>query len=640
MATKPGDELASARQWHRDGRPEAALEVYRRLLASDPRQPDLLLLAAMASAELGELEQAEGLARRCVEARKDGPACLTLGRVLMQQGKTGEAAECFAEARSDPRVTADATFYQGQLEHAAGRLEIAEQALAQAVAIAPGHAPAWNEYGILRMEQGRYEEALACFRHSLSHRPDDPGTLTNLAGASIECGDLATAEQTLAEVLRRRPADGAGLALLGGLRKQQGRLTEALSAWRAAVDADPEHAGWQAGLAMTLQAVGEYTQAGAAYERALELMPGNMDALVGRAELLEWQGRYQAGLDSLETLDAQARQRPGPALVKARLWRRLGDPARARPILTEAIPAEGSSRRAFCFSLGDVCDELGDFAQAWDWYQQANALTPATFDPGAQIREARLIERLAGQTPAGQGGADLLFIIGLPRSGTSLLEQMLAAHPGVHGAGELPFFGELVHRVIGASEDERPALLGRLGDEYRRRLPASGTGTRLISDKMPLNFRYLPLIRRVFPDARIVHCRRDLRDTGLSCLFTDFADQALGFATRLDWLSSYLAHYRQLMLKWCADYSPVFALDYERLVTAPQPVLLELLQFCGLDWDPACLEFSTQQRVTATASHAQVREPLHQRSIGRWRHYADWLGPLGELAETGGQQLG
>ena len=642
MATKPVKDLARARQWHRDGQLEAALEVYRRLLDADPRQPDLLMLAAMASAQLGELEQAETFARRCVEMRSDGPACLTLGRILMQRGETDQATELFARARSDSRVAADAAFHQGQLERAAGRSEIAEQALAAAVAKAPGHAPAWNEYGLLRMDQGEYEKALVCFRHSLSHRPDDPGTLTNLAGAAIECGDLATAEQTLAAVLQRNPADATGLALLGGLHKQQGRLTESLIAWRAAVDAAPEHAGWRAGLAMTLQAMGEYEEAGAAYDHALKLMPENIDALTGRAEWLEWQGQYREGLDSLQTLDAESRQLPGPALVSARLWRRLGDPARARQILTDSIPAGGSSRRAFCFSLGDACDELGDFAQAWDWYRQGNQLTPAIFEPGAQSREAVLVEHLARQMPAGQGGSDLLFIVGLPRSGTSLLEQMLAAHPGVHGAGELPFFGELVHRVINASEAERPALLARLGNEYRRGLPAPGAGTRLISDKMPLNFRYLPLIRRVFPEARIVHCRRDLRDTGLSCLFTDFADQALGFATRLDWLSSYLAHYRQIMLKWSENYSPVFALDYERLVTSPQPVLLELLRFCGLDWDPACLEFSTQRRVTATASHAQVREPLHPRSIGRWRHYANWIGPLGELAElvdTGGQRL-
>ncbi|MGB5249721.1 MAG: sulfotransferase [Gammaproteobacteria bacterium] len=632
MGIKPGKDLVLARRRHGAGEFAAALKIYRRLLDDDPQQPELLVLAATAAAQLGQLQQAEELARRSLEQRADGPAQLTLGRILMQAGKAAEALQWLELARSDSRVAADAAFCQGQLERSTGSFESADQALAYAVAIAPGHAPAWNEYGILRMQRGEHEQALICFRNSLSSRPHDLATMTNLVSACIECGEWAQAEQTLDGVLAQDSANGPGLALLGRLRKQQGRLPEALAAWRGAVDVAPGHADWRAGLAMTQQAMGDYQEAGANYERALMLSPGSVDALVGRAEWLEWQGRYQAGLESLRALDPESRQQPGPALVSARLWRRLGDSPRARQILADAIPLSGSYRRAFCFSLGDVCDELGDYAQAWDWYQQGNQLTPATFHPDAQIEASRVIERMATQAPAGDGGTDLLFIVGMPRSGTSLLEQMLAAHPGVCAAGELPAFGELVHGAMSASDARRPALLARLAEDYRRSLPTPETGTRLLSDKMPLNFQYLPLIRRVFPAARIVHCRRDLRDIGLSCFFTDFADQALGFATRLDWLQHYLTHYNRQMLRWSADYSPVYQLDYEKLVTQPEQVLRGLLEYCGLDWDPACLDFDSQQRVVATASHAQVRQALHKQSVARWRNYQNWLGPLSALA--------
>jgi hypothetical protein len=150
-------------------------------------------------------------------------------------------------------------------------------------------------------------------------------------------------------------------------------------------------------------------------------------------------------------------------------------------------------------------------------------------------------------------------------------------------------------------------------------------------DKMPLNFQYLPLIRRAFPEARVIHCRRDLRDIGISCFFTDFADQALGFAARLPWLASFLSGYRRIMERWSRDGRGLLTMDYERLVEQPEDSLLGLLQAMDLPWDPRCLAFDQRERTVATASHAQVRQPLYRRSIGRWRHYEPWIGPLAAL---------
>ncbi|MGB5622258.1 MAG: sulfotransferase, partial [Gammaproteobacteria bacterium] len=297
-------------------------------------------------------------------------------------------------------------------------------------------------------------------------------------------------------------------------------------------------------------------------------------------------------------------------------------------LLARALPPAGAARRSFCFSLGDACDELASYAEAWSWYRQGNALTPAHFDPLAQTRLFEQVGRAAADMPPGQGGEDLVFIVGAPRSGTSLLEQMLDAHPKVYGAGESPLLGELVHGALSADTRLRATRLAQLADDYRRGLPERLPAAQRLVDKMPLNFQYLPLIRAAFPKATIIHCRRDARDVGVSCYFTDFADQALGFATRLDWLAVWLRGYQQVMSRWADDCAPVLAIDYEALIETPEPTLRRLLDALGLGWDPGCLDFATRARVVATASHAQVREPLHGRSVGRWRHYADWLGPL------------
>jgi len=150
-----------------------------------------------------------------------------------------------------------------------------------------------------------------------------------------------------------------------------------------------------------------------------------------------------------------------------------------------------------------------------------------------------------------------------------------------------------------------------------------------MTDKMPLNYQYVGVIRAALPAATIIHCRRDLRDVVLSCFFTDFIDPALGFATRLDWLAEYALAYRQFMEDWGADLQGIMLeVGYESLVADPETEIRRLLKSLGLAWNPACARFHEQDRFAATASHAQVRRPIYRESVGRWRKYAHYLGPL------------
>ena len=191
-------------------------------------------------------------------------------------------------------------------------------------------------------------------------------------------------------------------------------------------------------------------------------------------------------------------------------------------------------------------------------------------------------------------------------------------------------FGFLFGRL--APGKHRGRELADLGRRYLAALPAASRGRRRVTDKMPLNFRYLGLLQGILPGARIVHCRRDLRDVALSCFATDFIDPALGFATRIDWLADYLRFYEEVVTRWQDDLAvPVLELEYEALVRDPEPWIRRLVAFADLSWDEGCLSFHRQRRVATTASHAQVRQPIHTRSIGRWRHYRAHLGELGDL---------
>jgi hypothetical protein len=226
----------------------------------------------------------------------------------------------------------------------------------------------------------------------------------------------------------------------------------------------------------------------------------------------------------------------------------------------------------------------------------------------------------------------MVFVLGLPRTGTTLVEQILGAHPQVFPAGELATLGALAHEAAGLGHNPGPRELADLGRRYLAALPAASRGALRVTDKMPLNFRYLGFLQAILPGARIVHCRRDARDVALSCFATDFIDPALGFSTRIDWLAAYVRLYEEVVTRWQERIEvPTMMLDYEALVHEPEVWIRRLVDFAGLPWDDACLSFHRQRRVAATASHAQVRQPIYTRSIGRWRHYRAHLGDLGEL---------
>jgi tetratricopeptide (TPR) repeat protein len=584
----------------------------------------------MAASQAGRGEEAERYARLAFEHRPDARSAMALGQVLLESGDFEEAAACFARAASDPALAADAHFRRGQALRRLGRNEQAIVALESAVLGAEGHAPAWNELGVSRMDKDEPRLAAEAFRRSLDARPGDPAVLSNLAAAAFRTGDLAAADGAVRAALEADPDHEAALLMVGRLERGRGRLDVARDALERCVDVAPRSAAAWTGLAGVRQADGDLARAGTAYDRALGLSPSYPDAVAGKAEWFEWQGLYEEGMAFLREAGGRSSV-AAIELVEGRLLRRLGRLAEARQRLEAAAPAgdtDAPLRRQFCFTLGDVCDAEGDFRAAWDWYAEGNRLTPAEYDPAANVDRLARFDGLRTAEVQGDVGRGVVFIVGMPRSGTTLAEQILARHPRVHAAGESPVLGRLAEDMIAAG----PAAevdWSAVGRRYVEALPATPGDGLLVTDKMPLNFRYLGLVKAALPGARVVHCRRDPRDTALSCFFTDFIDPALGFATRLDWLADFVNAYLRYMATWSRRLGDrMFGLGYEALLEEPRTAVSELLAFLGLSWDGDCLEFHTGDRVAATASHAQVRMPLYRTSMGRWKSYAGHLEPL------------
>lgn len=421
-----------------------------------------------------------------------------------------------------------------------------------------------------------------------------------------------------------------------------------------AVRIDPDHALAHGELGRLLLLSGEVAAAGRHAARAVELAPDDPELSVALACLLEADRRTPQALAIVEKLLAAKHQSAQLAVLFAQMAPSLHREEQALALLNDLLK-QGSfatQRQAASvhFSAAHLLDRMGQWAAAFTHAARAHALRGARYDAGAVERPVNeWIDYFTRPTlrrlPHATHGSDVpVFIVGMLRSGTTLVEQILASHPDVHAAGELNWIYRLCESAA-RRNPTRSGLLSRsldqmtasdvdaLADDYLRPLQALSPSARRIVDKNPLNFIHLGMIQLLFPRARIIHCRRDPLDTGLSCFMTDFSARN-DFAASLDSIAHFYRHYRRMMAHWKSTLDlPILDVDYESVVNDLAGQTARMLQFLELPWNDACLKFHENRRFVATASNEQVRRPIYRTSIGRWRHYERELAPLREALD-------
>jgi tetratricopeptide (TPR) repeat protein len=297
-----------------------------------------------------------------------------------------------------------------------------------------------------------------------------------------------------------------------------------------------------------------------------------------------------------------------------------------------------AGRALLHFALGKIFDDLADYETAIRHFDEANRLKRAeqVFD---ESNLAAVVDRSIGAFPKEEvnvaSESELpILIVGMPRSGTTLTEQILASHPQVAAGGELDFWLRRTDRIWNQSADQRDPAAGRdaIRDYLALLTNISPAAPVRVTDKMPSNFLHLGLVHGLFPNARIIHCRRNPVDTALSIYFTHFA-RTHEFANSRNGIVLYYREYQRLMAHWRRVLPPdrFIEIDYERLITDQEGISRRLVAFCGLEWDDACLDFHNTRRRIGTASAWQARQPLYRSSVERWRHYQPWLGEFREL---------
>ncbi len=520
---------------------------------------------------------------------------------------------------------------------------LALAAMARAVELAPADDMLRFQYASVLAHQGRPADALPHFQQLAPRRNDAQGW--QLLGLTLQrLGRHGQALQALRRAHELAPGHAGILEALAESEFHGGHPDDALPLWRELVRLKPDDAGVLLRAAESCNRVGLHEEALGLLQGAVARMPREGDLWMGLAQTAEDAGDRDAARSAYRSALAL---RPDWALPAAGL---LGldraradeeDVARGQALL--ARPGLGDAERAVLgYELGKVLDGRGQHAEAMEAWHQANAARRRVAGrpdvPALQQRVQAIIatqtrERLAAQEH-GSDDPRPLFIVGMPRSGTTLTEQILAAHPAGHGCGELPDVALIANQLAAEVDSEDPcavpeALLRDAAGRYLRAATRNApAGARCLVDKAPLNFFHLGLVARLFPNARVIWCRRDPRDIAVSVYAENFAvDERL--ATDLGDIGHYINMQTRLMRHWQAHLPlPVLELVYEELASDPEPAARRLVDFAGLEWDPGCLEFHRSGRGVQTPSRWQVRQPIYTRSIGRWQRHGDALAPL------------
>jgi tetratricopeptide (TPR) repeat protein len=608
--------LAIAVQHHQAGRLQTAEQIYRRILQAEPAHADAWHLLGVINAQTGNHQRAVEYIRRALAARPDwAEAQANLGNALKDQGKLDEAVACYRRA----------------------------------LEMKPDFAEALNYLGIALKNQGKLDEAVACYRRALELKPDFAEAHFNLGNGVREQGKLEEAVACYRRALQRKPDYAAAYNNLGAAWNDQGNLEQSLACYRRALELTPDDASVHFNLGNVLREQGRPDETAACYRRALELKPDYAEAHGNLGSFLEEIGDFQGAEDSFR---AALRHNSRLAFAHYKLAKLLGgklppqDLAAQRRLLEETGLTD-AQRLLLHFGLAQALDARGEYAEAAEHLDRANALQLShwrhcgqQYDPDGH--ELLITGIIGVSTPdffARVRGFGLqselpVFVVGLPRSGTTLVEQILASHSQVFGAGEIKLVratraalgGQDAGFIEGLRRLSRQTA-GRLASRHLEKLRALSPAASRIVDKSPDNYVHLGLLASLFPAAKFIHCRRDLRDVAVSCWMTHFRD--IPWANDRQHMASRFHQYQRVMEHWRKVLpAPLLEVDYEETVADLESAARRLVAWCGLAWEPGCLEFYRAKRPVRTVSAVQVRQPVFGTSVGRWTHYEQALAPL------------
>ena len=593
------------------------------------------------------LKAKEVLDRFNDHGRMDAEALSLLGSINGQLGAFDEAVVCLQEsARLEPN-SPQVHFGLGMALSKLARFPEAEESFKAALQSNPDNPPAILELGIALLSQNKLSEAEAQFNQILSRDPNNLKALIGLGRVYLALNKSDIAMNYFNSAIDINPGLPVAHHHLGTIYQKKGQYEQAEAAYQKALAADPDNVQLHMELGQLYLRSNQIEQAKTEYRKSLALQPDNLDAIAGEAQLLEQSGDIQAAYERIVPYIDQGARHVDMGILFSKLCRhysRCEESADYLEHLLDLSNDQTTSRSKLHFALGKLYDRLEDYDKAFSHFAEGNALKPDTFN---QVEHVACIDTLiktcdwnffVNAPKSANTSQRPIFIVGMPRSGTTLTEQILCSHPEVYGAGEIITFPSIIQNLskylgAGSAYPENlsgltTGILNDLSEKYLHEIGLLESESPRVTDKTLANYLYLGLISLMFPCSRIIHCRRDPRDTCLS-IYTQNFDESHNYATRLENLGVYYNQYDRLMQHWKSLVKvPVYEVQYEELIDNQERISRELIDFVGLEWDERVLKFYETKRSVVTASYDQVRQKIYKKSAERWKNYQEHIGPL------------
>jgi tetratricopeptide (TPR) repeat protein len=596
------------------GRLDEAIAVGRRALEISPRYPEALNNLGIALFDKRDFEAALGCYERAISLKDDfAQAHSNRGNALQRLKRFAEAEPAYRRAIELQPTFPDAWNNLGTCLRELKRVEEAEAVYRQALALAPNNPQALDNLALALGDLQRFDEAAALLRKAIDIEENDVKLYLHYSAALLDQRRLAEATAAAERALAVDPKSPECINQMGRVAFERGDLLGALGYYRCALDLNPDLADAHNNMGNVLKELGRLPEAESAYLDSIRLDPEIAGVYVNLADLRKF-SRGDPLIVAIESLAAKQ----------------------------ESLST--TDRLQLDFALGKVHADLRDYDRSFRHLIKANAAKRAmvayneasTFALFDRIEAVFSRELISAKSGGGHPATTPVFVIGMPRSGSTLIEQIIASHPQAQGAGELQALNDVVlaarsdnapyPEIIETMDQDEPR---RIGADYLLRLREAAPAAERVTDKMPSNYYFVGLIHLALPNAPIIHCRRDPIDTCLSC-FTKLFSAEQNHTYDLSELGRYYRRYERLMDHWRRVLPAGRILDvrYEDVVADLEGESRRILAHCGLEWHARCLAFHETDRPVRTASAAQVRQPIYRNAVGRWRDYAKHLAPL------------
>lgn len=630
---------------YRAGRMDGAIAYLRQACESALAPPMVFSNLTEMLRQKGLLSEATVYGRKAVGlAPKSVSAWNNLGIVLQESGQLDEARKCLETVTSLEPDNAEAHNNLGNTFKRLGDIKKAEKHWKRALELKPYYPETYSNLANLFNEQGQYDKALLHGQRAIDLNPLLADAYINLAATESARWRYPAALEWLNLLVAIAPDNPMALATRSGTLKELDRFEEALADAERAVSLAPENAEVQSAYGSVLLSMGRFEEAVARYDTAIALPNAIRERLmISRATAHQEHGKSEDAIRAFDDIIAQYPNSAAAFYGRADLVKFSQNDAELEQMLQLAKKGRlesNSDKISLNFALSKAFLDVGDSDRAFHFLNEANKMKRALIQYDANATSlwvdnlimafnADVFDRFRGK---GLPSSVPIFVIGMPRSGTTLLEQILASHPKIHGAGELKFVNRVIEERGGTPEFLRgltPEVLTSMGGAYLDRVMPMANGKPRIVDKMPANFLHAGAIHLMLPQAKIIHARRDPVDTCLSCYSKLFGGEQ-SFTYNQAELGQFYCDYQRLMDHWRALLPPSHFLEvhYESVVEDIETQARRILNFLDLPWNPACLEFYATERPVRTASVNQVRKPVYKTSSGRWRKHANNLKPL------------